>query len=254
MKTYYKNYLALFCLCLSILFSNCNKESNLPVPEIERIVFTDAHTVEVNVKALEATNDKVNLLVTDLQGKTFEFAGYSESPIKLSTLPAGNVYTFQLQLERDGETSNFSTKSPPILASAYKDANFNRIDMLRKINQIRQTGQTCGGKLMPAVEHLVWNDLLENAAEMHSLDMDEQNFFDHANPVTKEQLDGRLQKVNYPFRRAIENIAKDYSTLDEVMNAWMESELHCINLMDPTVKEVGAFKQGVYWTQVLGDR
>jgi len=254
MNAYCTNYLTLICFCLSFSFTNCNKESTLPIPEIERIVFADANTVEVDIKAIEATTDKVNVLVTDLQGNTFEFTGFNEGSITLNTLPAGNAYTFQLQLERDGQTSDFSKKSPPILASAFQDSNFNRIEMLQKINQARQAAQTCGSELMPAVGHLVWNDLLENAAEIHSLAMDTQNFFGHTNPATSEQLDSRLRKVNYPFRRAFENIAKDYNTLDKVMNAWIESEAHCKNLMDSSVKEVGAFKQGVYWTQVLCDR
>jgi len=251
MNIYHQNIISFLCFCLLILLTNCNKQAILPIPEIQQVVFVNANTVEVNIKSLEETTDKVNLLATDLQGKTFEFAGFAEGLIRLTTLPEGNAYTFQLQLERDGQTSEFSKKSPLFLASANKDSNINRIEMLQKVNEQRQAGCTCGGEAMPAVGHLVWNDKLEEAAQIHSLAMDSQNFFGHTNPTTMEQLKDRLRKVNYSPQVASENIAKDYTTIEQVMNALLISESHCKNLMNPSVKELGAFRQNDYWTQVL---
>jgi uncharacterized protein YkwD len=49
-----------------------------------------------------------------------------------------------------------------------------------------------------------------------------------------------------------ENIANGYGTEQAVMTAWLASEGHCKNIMSSSFKEIGAGREGNYWTQVFG--
>lgn len=246
-----------FLFIFLLTFSNCSQNEKA-APKIGNIVFTNSLNVEIELTDLQS-DEKVNIIATDQHGNIFEFLGLTGQPILISTLPEGNVYTFQVQLEYQNgkgkiKQSDFGPSTSPVLASKNLDTNFNRIEMLKKINDARSVDQICGGESFVAVSHVVWNDLLEDASEIHSLAMETQNFFGHENPATGQRTDDRLRIVQYPYRAWSENIAEGYPTVAAVFKAWIESPSHCRNMMNPDIKEVGVFKQGTYWTQVFGAR
>jgi len=222
-----------FCICL-LIFSNCNKEDkvapskeNKIAPQAKAIVVTSATSVEIELDSLN-NNEKVNVIATDQSGNTFEFLGLTGHPIVISPLPEGGVYSFQLQLEYEndlGETkqSNFGVATQLVLTSKNKDTQFSRIDMLQKINAARSEARDCGSQSFAAAPPLVWNDLLEDASEIHSLDMETNDFFGHQNPVTMQNTLDRIQAVNYPYTQLAENIAIIYPTVEAVFEAWIES-------------------------------
>ncbi|MBC7915960.1 MAG: CAP domain-containing protein [Pyrinomonadaceae bacterium] len=51
-----------------------------------------------------------------------------------------------------------------------------------------------------------------------------------------------------------ENIALGQRSIKEVMKGWLESEMHCKNLMNPAFKEVGVAMENYYWVQNFGAR
>lgn len=123
--------------------------------------------------------------------------------------------------------------------------------LLELVNNVRATGCDCGGEAMPAVGAVVWNDTLELAAQGHSDDMKTNNYFSHTG------LDGstpgdRITAVGYNWFTYGENIAQGYTTPEEVIQGWLESEGHCRNIMDGDFKEMGVAVSGTYWTQVFG--
>ncbi len=245
------------CFMVLLTFSNCNKEEKV-APSINNMVFINPSTVEIKLDNLQ-NNEKVNIIATDQHGNTFEFLGLSEQPIRISTLPEGNVYTFQVQLEYENnkgkaKQSDFGSATEPVLASENLDTYFDRIEMLKSINDARSVEQICGGTTYAAAPPVVWNDLLEDASEIHSIAMESHSFFGHENPVTGERTDDRLRSIQYPYKAWSENIAQGYPTVEAVFKAWIESPTHCINLMNANITEVGVFKQGKYWTQVFGAR
>jgi uncharacterized protein YkwD len=65
----------------------------------------------------------------------------------------------------------------------------------------------------------------------------------------------RVQMVGYSLSDntgiAIENLAKGYTTEQDVISAWSSSEGHCKNLMDSRVIEFGVGTSGAYWTLIL---
>jgi uncharacterized protein YkwD len=133
--------------------------------------------------------------------------------------------------------------------------------LLAKINQYRAQGADCGGKLFPAAQPLVFNDLLTQASLVHSLDMKINNFVSHvgSDGLTFGQ---RIDVTGYVYTAAGENVAAGQTTVDTVMSAWIASPGHCANLMNHTFKDVGfACTSGdaqntypTYWTMNFGAR
>jgi uncharacterized protein YkwD len=130
-------------------------------------------------------------------------------------------------------------------------SSVNKTVLLQLVNDTRQRGCNCGPTYMPPVGVVIWNNQLGTSAQMHSNDMLTNNYFSHTG------LDGsspgdRIRLAGYNWRKYGENIAKGYSSEQEVINAWILSEDHCRNIMDPDFREMGVARAGVYWTQEFG--
>ena len=132
--------------------------------------------------------------------------------------------------------------------------------ILQQINLARASGYVCGTQILPPAAPVAWNDVLFSAAARHSLDMATRNYFSHTTP---EGIDfaQRLAAEGYGARAAGENIAAGMGTVAGVMSAWMGSEGHCRNIMQPMFQEVAvacvmqpATTYGSYWTMELGGR
>lgn len=129
--------------------------------------------------------------------------------------------------------------------------NINKDLMLQLINEARTKGCTCGSTVMPAVATISWNDQLAKAAYDHSKDMSVNNYFSHTGKNGSSPGD-RIKAAGYLWKTYSENIANGYGTEQAVMNAWLASEGHCKNIMNASFKEIGAGREGNYWTQVFG--
>jgi len=103
---------------------------------------------------------------------------------------------------------------------------------------------------------LTQNDSLASVARAHSKDMSDRNFMSHTNPDGLSPFD-RIKNAGISYRRAAENVAAGQSTPEQVMNAWMNSEGHRSNILNPDLKEIGiGYYKGDtgyqhYWTQVF---
>jgi uncharacterized protein YkwD len=106
------------------------------------------------------------------------------------------------------------------------------------VNRARATGQKCGGRTMPAVDPLAWDEDLAQAARLHAEDMSARDYFDH------DSLDGRsfaarIRATAYDGYPAGENIAMGFQSAEAVMDGWLDSPGHCVNLMDPDFDDLG---------------
>jgi len=129
-------------------------------------------------------------------------------------------------------------------------------EILEIVNQVRAEGATCGGQQMPPVGPLMMDPNLQCAARMHSLDMDDRNFFSHDNP-NGEGPSERMDAAGYMGRGWGENIAAGSASAEGTMNQWMNSAGHCRNIMSDgyTMFGVGYHPGGEYghlWTQTFG--
>lgn len=106
-----------------------------------------------------------------------------------------------------------------------------------------------------ALTPLTMNVLLTNAAVRHSTDMALHGFLNH------EGSDGsvfslRITEAGYVWTGCAENIAVNYTNASDVMAAWMASQGHRDNIMNPEIQEMGISciqsSNGWYWTQTFG--
>ena len=88
-------------------------------------------------------------------------------------------------------------------------------------------------------------------ARDHCIDMQKHNFFAHESPV-----EGKAT----PFDRAAlfgttanaENLAAGNVTPEEVVQGWLDSPGHRVNLLQPDMKRTGVGRVGGYWTALYG--
>ena len=120
------------------------------------------------------------------------------------------------------------------------------------INEYRNSNQTCGSTDYMATGSVVWNDTLAEVATKHSEDMAARDELTHVGSTVASHVD-RIKNSGYalPTNVAIENLAKGIATEEGVIQLWMESGSHCINIMDTRVKEVGVGTSGAYWTLIM---
>lgn len=110
--------------------------------------------------------------------------------------------------------------------------------VMQRLNALRASAQTCGGRAWPAVPALRWQDTLAASARVHATDLAARDRLDHlsANGASLRQ---RLRDAGYAMRLAGENLAGGPETLDEALVQWLASPAHCENLMEARFEEIG---------------
>jgi uncharacterized protein YkwD len=136
-------------------------------------------------------------------------------------------------------------------------------EVLRLVNINRAKGWNCDSEgSFGATTALTSNRELRCAARLHSLDMNERQFFAHNAPGGSTPKT-RMDATGYAGTTWGENIAKGQSTPAEVVQGWMDSDGHCANIMSPMFKEIGVgfyegepnnpyYNENLYWTQNFG--
>jgi uncharacterized protein YkwD len=101
---------------------------------------------------------------------------------------------------------------------------------------------------------------LESSAQEHSSDMVARQYFAHT-AVDGRSFDQRVTAAGYEWSQTGENIAAGQTTPAVVMEAWMNSKEHCVNILAPGFRDIGvgvdrgAVKRGIApgtWTQDFG--
>lgn len=108
---------------------------------------------------------------------------------------------------------------------------------------------------------LTLNDNLGAAAEHHSRDMAEKNYFNHT-LKNGDSAEENIRRFGYTNYDAVgENIAAGFETANEAMKAWKSSPEHDRNMRSTRYTEIGigrayskGSKYGWYWTTTFGDR
>jgi uncharacterized protein YkwD len=88
---------------------------------------------------------------------------------------------------------------------------------------------------------LTQNVLLQNAAELHSLDMGKRKYFEHLDPDGVAP-DARIVQAGYPPILVGENLAWGelaQSTPANIVGLWMKSPGHRANILEPRYREIG---------------
>ena len=140
-------------------------------------------------------------------------------------------------------------------------ATFSPDVVLERLNATRAQGAVCHRPGAPTrAAPLAWNPRLAAVAAAQAQDMARLDQMSHRDSQNRN-LGERLDAMGYRFSNAVENVAVGYASLDAVVDAWLDSEAHCVNLMSAQVNELGlACSDGLandsgtgrYWTLVLG--
>ena len=148
-----------------------------------------------------------------------------------------------------GTGTDAAPASPP--AGGGRETGIPGIDGIRQefldaVNGARATARFCGATHFDTAPPVAWSDNLAMAAYLHSFDMATNKFFSHTGS------DGsspgvRISREGYDWASYGENIAVGYPTVSAVIQAWLGSEGHCRNIMNPAFEEIGAgFAEGPY--------
>jgi uncharacterized protein YkwD len=130
-------------------------------------------------------------------------------------------------------------------------------EVLRETNARRALGASCGGTPFPPAAALAPHSALTRSARGHSQDMALRGYFDHRSPEGHGPMH-RAQAAGFPGGFVGENIAAGHRTPREVVQGWMDSPGHCLNVMEPRYRFLGvgyylhSDRFGHYWTQNFG--
>lgn len=145
----------------------------------------------------------------------------------------------------------------PFVTPSVKDSAQVSQQALALVNAARAKARKCGRSSFPAVAPLKLSAVLNRAALIHSQDMANKDFFEHQGSDGSKVSD-RVTRVGYTWRTVGENIAIGSQTAEAVVQGWIASPGHCVNIMSPSFTEMGiAFvadpksDAGIYWTQVF---
>jgi len=85
---------------------------------------------------------------------------------------------------------------------------------------------------------LTYNSSLSEAAAGKARDMFTDQYWSHTSPSGKEPWDF-IKSVNYNYKIAGENLARDFDSTPPMMAAWMNSPTHKANIMNPRYRDIG---------------
>jgi uncharacterized protein YkwD len=123
--------------------------------------------------------------------------------------------------------------------------------MLALVNDVRATPTDCGAEgELPAAEPLALDERLSEAARLHAQEMRELGAIDHVG-ADGGTVDDRIERQGYAWSAAGENVAFGYETPEAVVDGWLASDTHCLNLMRPVFTDMGVGRDGTYWALVL---
>jgi uncharacterized protein YkwD len=103
------------------------------------------------------------------------------------------------------------------------------------------------------VKPLKENQQLTTSATRKACDMLALNYFNHYSPTGKSPW-AFFEEVDYNFRHAGENLARDFETISGAMIALMDSPSHQANIVSRRFKEVGVGHCGRYIVQHFGTK
>jgi len=99
---------------------------------------------------------------------------------------------------------------------------------------------------------LTLNEELSRVARIKAEDMAKKRYFSHNSPTYGSPFD-MMRRFGISYRTAGENIAKCYSTAKAVVDAWMNSEGHRANILNPSFSQIGVgyTATGNHWCQMF---
>lgn len=129
---------------------------------------------------------------------------------------------------------------------------------LKLVNEARAQRRKCGSREFAPAPPLTLSPILSRAALAHARDMSANKFFEHRGSDGSKPSE-RATRAGYNWSAIAENIAEGAASADEVVQGWLDSPGHCVNIMGPQYREMGlayftdfAHRGDIYWAQTFG--
>ncbi len=132
---------------------------------------------------------------------------------------------------------------PPSEPEAGNSIQPYEMEVVSLINDIR---------LGYGLKALAPSEKLCDIARVKSEDMKQNRYFTHNSPTYGSPFE-MLKYFGVSYRSAGENIAYGYRSPSAVVEAWMNSQGHRDNILNPSFTEIGVgyVQEGHYWTQLF---
>lgn len=92
---------------------------------------------------------------------------------------------------------------------------------------------------------------LSRAAQLHAQDMVTHDYLSHTD-LTGGAPGDRALAQGYDWNFIAENIARGFTREEAVIEAWMESDGHRDNMLDPRAEDFGVGLSGTTWVLMFG--
>ncbi len=184
----------------------------------------NAHTLAENIA--QTTSAVTNLVPAWKNEKSMSYTNvihpdYEHVGVGITTIDGTTVYAVAF-------AQSFATFFEQNTAGL-ADLEAVRAEMFERVNLERAK---------VSVPPLTMNHLLNLSAQGHANDMYNRAYYSHESPEGSTVFD-RVELTGYNPQLAAENIAKNQLSVQEVMDSWMASEGHRLNLLDTRVVDVG---------------
>jgi len=131
-------------------------------------------------------------------------------------------------------------------------------DVLLEVNARRAHGAVCGNRPMPAAAPVQPHPALRSSARRHTIDMADHDFVEHTGS-DGSQPHQRITASGFRGSTTGENVAGGYPTPRVVVDEWMTSPGHCLNIMHRDFAYMGVGfvhrpekRYRYFWTQNFG--
>ena len=269
-------------LTLGIFMTACGGESNTTTPTTQESsnkveVGEDKHVKineSVTLTAKSISNiENVSSLLWTYQGNTLATTrsfSYIPTTVGVKRLTFSALYN---DGEKVSDTLKVIVTSKEINTTIPAMSETLKNEYLKAVNSARGKPQDCGeAGSFAATTKLTWNSKFYEAAYEHMQDLIESKTFEHEGSGTESDWTGyslgkksdfveRIVSHGYKWSRLAENLGggTHLSQVDDMVQAWLESDHHCANLMNPNFTEVGMImlkddeaKYTHYWGQEFG--
>ncbi|MET1070337.1 MAG: CAP domain-containing protein [Pseudomonas prosekii] len=227
-----------------------------PLASDPRLVLSATHNIDLQQAMSQAKYPMVNVQAITLSGPRDAQSAMQAVQESFCQVVLNPQY-IDVGVSREGRDWRI-VLARPLLSARLGDAAAEGQKLLELLNAARAQPRQCGGQAFAATTPLAWNAILGGAAEAHSRDMANNNYFDHKDRNGGTPGD-RAELAGYSYQQIGENIAAGQDTIRKVVDGWIGSPGHCANLMNPQFKELGAAyavdpksDSGIYWTAMFG--
>lgn len=227
-----------------------------PLASDPRLVLSATHNIDLQQAMSQAKYPMVNVQAITLSGPRDAQSAMQAVQESFCQVVLNPQY-IDVGVSREGREWRI-VLARPLLSARLGDAAAEGQKLLELLNAARAQPRQCGGQAFAATTPLAWNAILGAAAEAHSRDMANNNYFDHKDRNGGTPGD-RAELAGYSYQQIGENIAVGQDTIRKVVDGWVGSPGHCANLMNPEFKELGAAyavdpksDSGIYWTAMFG--